>query len=76
MFEGITSATFSGVLDTIKELIPIVLPAVVGFLAFRKGWSFLKGEIRKAQFISYDVLFSQSQDFFLALFLKRRLYEK
>lgn len=49
MFEGITSATFSGILDTIKELIPIVIPAVVGFLAFRKGWSFLKGEIRKAQ---------------------------
>lgn len=48
MFEGITSATFTGVLDTIKELIPIVVPAVVGFIAFRKGWSFLKGEIRKA----------------------------
>lgn len=48
MFEGITSATFTGILDEIKTLIPIVLPAVVGFLAFRKGWSFLKGEIRKA----------------------------
>lgn len=48
MFEGISSSTFTGVLDSIKELIPIVLPAVVGFLAFRKGWSFLKGEIRKA----------------------------
>lgn len=48
MFEGITSATFSGVLNSIKELVPIVLPAVVGFIAFRKGWSFLKGEIRKA----------------------------
>lgn len=48
MFAGITSATFNGVLNTIKELIPIVVPAVVGFLAFRKGWSFLKGEIRKA----------------------------
>lgn len=48
MFEGITATTFTGVLDTIKELIPIVLPAVIGFLAFRKGWSFLKGEIRKA----------------------------
>lgn len=48
MFEGITSATFNGVLGTIQELIPIVLPAVIGFIAFRKGWSFLKGEIRKA----------------------------
>lgn len=48
MFEGVTSTTFTGILDEIKTLIPIVLPAVVGFLAFRKGWSFLKGEIRKA----------------------------
>lgn len=48
MFENITSTTFTGILDEIKNLIPIVLPAVVGFLAFRKGWSFLKGEIRKA----------------------------
>ena len=48
MFESISSATFTGILDEIKNLIPIVLPAVVGFLAFRKGWSFLKGEIRKA----------------------------
>ena len=38
MFENITSATFTGILDEIKTLIPIVLPAVVGFLAFRKGW--------------------------------------
>lgn len=48
MFEGITSAMFLGVLDTVKDLIPVVVPAVVGFLAFRKGWSFLKGEIKKA----------------------------
>ncbi len=48
MFEGITAATFNGVLDTIKDLIPIVIPAVVGFVAFRKGWSFLKGEVKKA----------------------------
>jgi len=48
MFEGITAETFNGVLDSIKELIPVVVPAVVGFLAFRKGWSFLKGEVRKA----------------------------
>ena len=48
MFENLTSARFTGILDEIKTLIPIVLPAIVGFLAFRKGWSFLKGEIRKA----------------------------
>lgn len=48
MFTGITSATFLPVLDSIKDLIPILLPAIVGFLAFRKGWSFLKGEVRGA----------------------------
>jgi len=48
MFDTITAATFTGILDTIKDLIPVVLPAVVGFLAFRKGWSFLKGQIKGA----------------------------
>ncbi len=48
MFSGITSNTFTGILDTIKDLIPIVIPAVVGFLAFRKGWSFLKSQIKGA----------------------------
>ena len=48
LITGCIQSTFNGVLNTIKELIPIVVPAVVGFLAFRKGWSFLKGEIRKA----------------------------
>lgn len=48
MFAGITSGTFSGILDTIKDLIPIVVPSVVGFLAFKKGWSFLKSQIKGA----------------------------
>lgn len=48
MFEGLTSATFLGVLDEIKNLIPIVAPAVIGFLAFRKGWSFIKSQIKGA----------------------------
>lgn len=48
MFEGLTSATFLAVLDEIKTLIPIVAPAVIGFLAFRKGWSFIKSQIKGA----------------------------
>lgn len=48
MWESITSATFTGILDEIKTLIPIILPAVVGFIAFRKGWAFLKGQIKSA----------------------------
>lgn len=48
MFEGVTAETFTGILDEIKTLIPIILPAVVGFIAFRKGWAFLKGQIKSA----------------------------
>lgn len=48
MFEGLTSDTFMAVLDEIKTLIPIVAPAVIGFLAFRKGWSFIKSQIKGA----------------------------
>lgn len=48
MFSGVTSASFTGVLDQVVALVPIVLPAVIGFLAFRKGWSFIKGAIKGA----------------------------
>lgn len=48
MSEIVTTAMFSGMLDEIKNLIPIILPTVIGFMAFRKGWSFLKGEIAGA----------------------------
>lgn len=48
MFSELTSATFTGVLDEVINLVPIVLPAVIGFLAFRKGWSFIKSAIRGA----------------------------
>lgn len=42
------SASFDKLLDVIQSLLPIIVPAVVGFLAFRKGWSFLKGETATA----------------------------
>lgn len=48
MFSGITPETFSGVLDGIKELLPVALPVVVSFIAFRKGWAWLKGQIKGA----------------------------
>lgn len=48
MFDGVTSSTFTGVLDQVILLVPVVLPAVIGFLAFRKGWSFLKSAIKGA----------------------------
>lgn len=39
---------FNSVFQGIYDLIPITLPAVLGFLAFRKGWGFLKGIIKGA----------------------------
>ena len=48
MFTGIEAESFSGVLDGIMELLPIVLPVVVSFIAFRKGWAWLKGQIKGA----------------------------
>ncbi len=48
MFAGITAESFSGVLNGIMELLPIVLPVVVSFIAFRKGWAWLKGQIKGA----------------------------
>lgn len=48
LFGNVTTDMFSGVLDGVIELLPIVLPVVVGFLAFRKGFGFLMGCIKKA----------------------------
>lgn len=47
-WNGITSSTFLAIFDEIKSLIPIVAPAVVGFLGFRKAWGFLKSAIAGA----------------------------
>lgn len=44
----VTAEMFAGMLTEIKALIPIILPTVVGFMAFRKGWAFLKGQIQSA----------------------------
>lgn len=38
----------SMVLDSIGDLLPVVLPVIVGFIAFRKGYAFLKGSLRSA----------------------------
>ena len=48
MWEGITSEMLLGILEEIKSIMPIIVPTVVGFLAFRKGWSFLKSQIAGA----------------------------
>ena len=48
MFESVTSSMCNGVLDQITGLVPTVLPAVIGFIAFRKGWKFLRGALASA----------------------------
>lgn len=48
MFSSVTADSFNGVLDEVVALVPIVLPAVIGFLAFRKGWGFIKSAIKGA----------------------------
>lgn len=48
MWEGINSDMLLGVLAEIKTIVPIVVPTVVGFMAFRKGWGFLRSAIKGA----------------------------
>lgn len=38
----------SAVLDEIVALIPVVLPVVIGFIAFRKGFAFIKNSLKGA----------------------------
>ena len=45
MFSSLTTDVAMNVLDQITALIPVVLPAVIGFIAFRKGWKFIKGAL-------------------------------
>lgn len=49
IFNGvITAETLAPVMDGVKELLPVVLPTVVAFLALRKGVSFVLSSIRGA----------------------------
>ena len=43
-----TGIDFMTILDEILALVPIVLPVIVGCLAFRKGFTFLKSAIKGA----------------------------
>jgi hypothetical protein len=44
----ITSQVVSGVLEEVVALLPIVIPVAIGFLAIRKGISFVMGMLRGA----------------------------
>ena len=44
----VTASSLSGVLDEIVGLLPVVIPVMIGFIALRKGISFLISTLRSA----------------------------
>lgn len=36
------------VLAEVTSLVPILLPCIIGFIAFRKGWKFLRSALKSA----------------------------
>lgn len=44
----VTAEMLSGVLDEITGLLPIVIPVMIGFIAIRKGISFLQSILHAA----------------------------
>ena len=44
----VTSSMLSGVLNEIVGLLPVVVPTMIGFIALRKGISFVLGMLRAA----------------------------
>ena len=36
------------VLNQVVDLLPLVVPVIIGFIAFRKGYRFLKSALRSA----------------------------
>ena len=44
----VTAEMLNGVLDEITGLLPIVIPVMIGFIAIRKGISFLQGILHAA----------------------------
>lgn len=44
----VTADMMSGALDEIIGLLPVVIPVMIGFIALRKGISFLQGILHSA----------------------------
>lgn len=44
----VTTQMLSGVLDEIIGLLPVIIPVMIGFIALRKGISFVLGMLRSA----------------------------
>lgn len=48
MFDDVTATSLQGVLNAVTDLVPIVLPVTIGYIAFRKGWAFIQSTLYKA----------------------------
>lgn len=44
----LTGIDLAAVLDEVVALVPVVLPVIIGFIAFRKGLAFIKSALRGA----------------------------
>lgn len=47
-WHGITGEMLTAVFDELYEVLPIVVPACLGLLGFRKAWSFIRGMLKGA----------------------------
>ena len=45
---NLTGIELAAVLNEVKALVPVVLPVVISFIAFRKGFAFIKRVLRGA----------------------------
>lgn len=44
----LTGINLTAVLDEVVALVPVVLPVIIGFIAFRKGLAFIKRALKGA----------------------------
>lgn len=46
--DTLSGVDFAAVFSGITDIIPIIIAPIIGFIGFRKGWSFLKSQIKGA----------------------------
>lgn len=45
---ALSGVSFTDVFSGITSIIPIIIGPIIGFIGFRKGWAFLKSQIKGA----------------------------
>jgi len=45
---NLSGIDLTAVLDEVTRLVPVVLPVVISFIAFRKGYAFIKRALKGA----------------------------